>query len=135
MSDDNGLAERDQRITELTREIAVSRVSRETGVLPELLVNGQTVEEIERIAADALAWKLEGQPVKPPTAAVSASVVTSADRIAMPHQITTTDELRRMSPAERMRAYREGRLTHLGANPPQPRRIGLSGAPTNRVPR
>jgi hypothetical protein len=51
----------------------------------------------------------------------------------MPHQVTTQDELRRLSPAERMRAYREGRLIHLGAGPPQPRRIGLSGAPTTQA--
>ena len=36
----------------------------------------------------------------------------------------------RLSPAQRMQALREGRLIHLGANPAQPRRIGLSGAPT-----
>jgi len=49
-----------------------------------------------------------------------------------PGHLTTQDELRRLSQAERMRAWREGRLMHLG-RPPQPRRIGLTGAPTTQA--
>jgi len=74
------------------------------------LANGQTVEEIERIAADALAWKLAAQPVKPPTAAVSASVVTSADNFntGVPRQVQTFDELSRMSPGRSWTATEPG---------------------------
>ncbi len=122
-------AERDR----LQAEVARLRVARDTGVPPELLGNGKTTEEIERIATDALGWRAESTPSRPATAAVPASTVTSAGRIEMPHQVTTQDELRRLAPAERMRAYREGRLIHLGAGPPRPRRIGLSGAPTTQA--
>lgn len=121
MSDDDVLAAADRRIAELEREIAISRVRRETGFSPELLGNGRTAEEIEQIATDALGWRAAAAPppTSPPTSALPASIVTSADRIEMPHRITTHDELRRFPPAERMRAYREGRLMHLGAYPPQ----------------
>ena len=132
----DALADRDSHIAELQRQIAIDRTSRETGVPPDLLGTGRTAEEIERIAADALAWKAAAappEPSRPLTAAVPASVVTSADRIELPGQVTTRDQLSRMSPAERMRAWREGRLVNLGANPPGPRRIGLSGAPTDQT--
>jgi hypothetical protein len=125
--------ERDRQIAYLEAEVARLRVSRETGVPVGLLANGQTAEEIDRIASDALCWRGELAPSRPATAAVPASTVTSGGRIEMPHQVATQDELRRLSPAERMRAYREGRLIQLGAGPPQPRQIGLSGAPTTRT--
>jgi hypothetical protein len=128
------LADQEQRIEALERQIAIERTSRITGVPPDLLGNGTTAEEIERIAADLLGWRAAAAASRPQTAAVSASVVTSGDRIEMPHQLTTHDELRRLSPAERMRALREGRLIHLGANPPPPRRIGISGSPTQQAP-
>jgi hypothetical protein len=133
MSENTGpLADRDEQIAALERQIAIDRTSREYGLPPELLGSGQTAEDIERIAADLLAWKAATTPQppsRPTTSAVLASRVTSADRIEMPGQVQTLDELRRLSPGERMRAYREGRLAHLGANPPGPRRIGVSGSP------
>ncbi len=103
-----------------------------TGV-PLWMLTGESPNDIWQSARTAVEWKEATGPQlpsRPPTAALPASVVTSADRVEMPHQVTTQDELRRLSPAQRMQAYREGRLMHLGANPPQPRRIGLSGAPT-----
>ncbi len=129
------LAEKDRQIAQLEAEVVRSQVSRETGVPIGLLANGQTAEEIERIATDALAWRAEAAPPlsRPATAALPASLITSADRVEMPHQVTTHDELKRLNPAQRMQAYREGRLMHLGANAPQPRRIGLSGAPTTQA--
>jgi hypothetical protein len=111
-------------------------VAEMTNVPAALLANGDTTEQIWDLARSATEWKAAAQPPRPATAAVSASVVTSADTFqsGSAPQIQTHSELQRLSPAERMRAYREGRLSALGANPGQPRRIGLSGAPTNRVP-
>jgi hypothetical protein len=133
MSDNTGpLADGDEQIAALERQIAIDRTSRETGIPPSLLGTGQTAEGIERIAADLLAWKAAATPEppsRPTTSAVRASVVTSSDRIEMPRQVQTLDELRRMSPGDQMRAYRAGLLSHLGANPPGPRRIGISGSP------
>lgn len=130
------LAARDDQIAALQREVNINRVSRLTGVPPEFL-SGTTEDELFTSAQNALEWQAEREEAisqsMPQTAAVPASVVTSADRIEMPHQVTTQDELRRLTPAQRMQAYREGRLIHLGANPPGPRRIGLSGAPTDQV--
>ncbi len=110
-------------------------VAEVTGV-PVGMLTGETPQEVWQSARTAADWKQATgpqPPSRPPTAAVPASLVTSADRVEMPHQVTTQDELRRLSPAQRMQAYREGRLIHLGANPPQPRRIGLSGAPTQQA--
>ena len=133
MSENTGpLANRDEQIAALERQIAIDRTSREYGLPPELLGSGQTAEDIERIAADLLAWKAAATPQppsRPTTSAVPASVVTASDRIEMPRQIQTLDELRRMTPAARMQAYRAGLLSSLGANPPGPRRIGVSGSP------
>jgi hypothetical protein len=125
MSDESAetLADKERQIAELEAEIARSQVSRETGVPIGLLANGQTAEEIERIATDALCWRAESPPSRPPTAAVPASTVTSADRIAMATgQVTSRDQLAQMSPAQRMQAWREGRLQQIGVSQPPPPR-------------
>ncbi len=116
-------------MAQLEGELLRERIGHETGVLPSMLTG--TTEAAIRAAADvALAWRAEGQqPPRPATAAVSASTVSAADRIELPGQVTTRDQLSRMSPAERMRAYREGRLIHLGAGPPQPRSIEIERSP------
>jgi hypothetical protein len=124
MTDDtDSLAEKQRQIQELEAEICRSRVSREVGVPIGLLANGHTPEEIERIATDALSWRAESTPSRPSTAAVPASTVTSADRIAMATgQVTSRDQLAQMSPAQRMQAWREGRLQQIGVSQPPPPR-------------
>jgi hypothetical protein len=65
------LADKQQQIDELQRQIAIDRTSRVTGVPPGLLANGKTAEQIEQIAASAIAWKAEAPAAPtPPTAAV-----------------------------------------------------------------
>jgi hypothetical protein len=120
------LAAKDEQIAALERQVAIQRACRETGLPAEVLAGAATAEEVERIATDALAWRVATSPpeaTNPPTAAVSASVVTSADRIGMATgQIRSRDQLAQLPPAERLRAWREGRLASLGvAQPPRPR--------------
>ena len=132
MTDEDLAAEKDRRIGQLEAENLRLRLSAETGVPAALLSDASTEADIRTSANAALAWKAATAappPSRPITSAVPASVVTSADRIAMPHQVTTHDELRRLTPEQRMQAYRDGRLMHRGANPPGPRRIGISGSP------
>ncbi len=43
----------------MERQIAIDRTNCLTGVPPGLLGTGQIADEIERIAADALAWRAE----------------------------------------------------------------------------
>jgi hypothetical protein len=135
MSDEAGdlLADREAQIVRLQHEIDANRVSRISGVPIEFL-SGATESELFTSAQAALAWKAEGaEPDSPPaprTSAVPASTITSADRIAMSAgQITSRDALARLSPQERLRAWRDGRLQQLGVNPPGPTRIGISGSP------
>ncbi len=116
------LAARNAEIAALEREIAMHRVSRLSGVPPEF-ISGATEEELLNSAQDALEWKTEGEaaisPSRPPTAAVPASIVTSATRIEGPKQITL-GEFSRLSPQERMQAVRAGLLMNEGVAPPQP---------------
>jgi predicted component of type VI protein secretion system len=132
MTADDDLSDRDQRIAALEHDIHLNRASRLSGV-PVQFLTGTSEAEVLASTQAAIEWKAaaaQSIPPGPKTSAVLASTVTSADRIEMPSQVSTRDQLSRMSPAERMRAYREGRLVNLGAYPPQPRRIGISGAPT-----
>lgn len=118
MDDDN----KDAQIAALNRQIAIEGTVHETGVPAELLANATDADDMARIAAEALAWRAAAAPSRPPTAAVPVSTVTSADRIAMAAgQVTTRDQLAQVSPAERMRAWREGRLTQIGVGQPPPR--------------
>ena len=113
-----------------------------TGV-PVGMLAGETPQEVWQAARTAVEWKQATgpqPPSRPATAAVAASTVAYGSsgspldgRIIGPQQITTRDQLSRLSPAERMAAYREGRLSSLGAYPPGPRRIGLSGPPMTRT--
>lgn len=107
---------------ELARENAMlketaarEKVARTTGVPPELIV-GTTEEEMQASAKVAAEWR---GPVKPAvqSSAAPASSVTSTDKVEGPKQITSRDELARMAPADRMQAFRDGRLKDLGAVP------------------
>jgi hypothetical protein len=121
MTDEDLAAEKDRRIGQLEAENLRLRLSGETGVPASLLGDASTEADIRAAANAALAWKAATAappPSRPQTAALPASVVTSADRVEMPRQVQTLGELRRLPPAERMPAYREGRLMHLGANRP-----------------
>ena len=116
------LAEKDRELAQLRAERDRERIARETGVPPELLV-GNTEAEMREAAAVALEWNNQQAAAKgKPTAAVPASTVTSDGRVETPGQITSRDQLARMSPAERMQAMREGRLTSLGFAPPKTQR-------------
>jgi hypothetical protein len=93
-----------------------SDVARETGVDPED-IHGSTEEEMR---ASAERWtqrfnqrldealKAKNVPAAPP-----ASTVTSDGKITGPEQITSKDQLAKLSPADRMKAYRDGRLDGL----------------------
>lgn len=120
------LAAKDAQIAALERQVAFQRIERQTGVPASFYADANTPEEAERIATDALLWRATNappEPTGPPTAAVSASVVTSSDRIQMAAgQVTSRDQLARLPPAERMRAWREGRLQQIGVNQPPPPR-------------
>lgn len=110
-------AAKDRRIAELEQKATRETVARETGVPPRFLVGDNEAEMRE--AAEEFK-KVAGTPATQPTSsAVPASVVTSTDKVEGPKQITSRDELAKMSPAETMKAYREGRLTQLGAAPGQ----------------
>ena len=93
-----------------------SDVARETGVDPED-IHGSTEDEMR---ASAERWKQrfdqrleEAMKAKSIPAAPPASTVTSNGKIAGPEQITSREELSKLSPSERMKAYQEGRLNSL----------------------
>lgn len=125
---------------ELERQVAIERTSRETGVPAGVLAAAATAADVDAIAAGALLWKAQapqGVPPPPRTAAVSASMVTSADsfRAGTPPQVTSAHTLKGKSAKEIMDLYRSGSLADLGAAAPRPQRIGLSGAPTDQTAR
>lgn len=108
-------AAKDAEILELRQGRDRERVARETGVPPRFLV-GKDEAEMRESAEEF--QKVTGvTPSTPTSSAVPASVVTSTDKVEGPTQITSRDELAKMSPAERMTAYREGRLSGMGAAP------------------
>lgn len=93
-----------------------SDVARTTGVEPDF-ISGSSMEEMQASAQRYLdsvnarieaAMKAKNIPVAPP-----ASTVTSDGKIAGPDQITSREELAKLSPAERAKAYEEGRLDTL----------------------
>lgn len=104
-------AAKDARITELETEGTRKDIARETGVPVELIVGS---DEAAMRAAATVAQNWRGNPS---TSAAPSGVVTSPDKIEGPKQITSRDELAAMSPADRMVAYRDGRLKNLGAIP------------------
>jgi hypothetical protein len=117
-------AEKDRRIGQLEAENLRLRLSAEIGVPASLLGDASTEAGIRAAADAALAWKAATAalpPSRPQTSALPASTVTSGDRIAMAAgQVTSRDQLARLSPAERLRAWREDRLTTLGVAQPPP---------------
>jgi hypothetical protein len=82
------------------------------------MLAGDTEEEMRAAAQAALEWYEANRPTNPPTSAVSASIVTAADRIELPGQMMSRDALARMLPSERMTAARQGRLMQLGVGIP-----------------
>lgn len=98
---------------QLLGEVARLQVSKTTGVPPELLINGSTVEECEQIAAKALDWKGDAPQAPEPTAAVHYGV----------SQIPR-DTLALLSPEQILQAHRQGRLESIGAPAPGPRNNG-----------
>lgn len=91
-------------------------VARTTGVDPED-IKGSTVDEMQASAERYLerlqarieaAIKAKDVPAAPPAASVQGD-----GKIAGPEQITSRDELAKLSPAERMSAYKDGRLNQL----------------------
>ncbi len=93
-----------------------AEVARTTGVDPED-IKGSTTEAMQASAERYLerfnarleaALKSKNVPAAPP-----ASTVTSNDPIGGPQQITSREELAKLTPAEQMTAYKDGRLNTL----------------------
>lgn len=103
-------------------------VAAETGVPVVALGNATSLEGVWAAARAALDWKAAGQPRPPATAAVPASTVsgapTQADRFearaAYESSQLTRDQLRQMSPADRLAAARAGRLEKYCGVPAMP---------------
>lgn len=124
------IQQRDARITQLELEARREKIARETGVLPDFL-GGGTEEDMREAAKRALEWRgVQAPPEspKPPTAAVPASTVTSADSIGhAPNgmQQLTREQFVALDPAERMAAVRAGQCASLGiGKPKEQRRLG-----------
>lgn len=105
--------------TKSERARALSEVARTEGVDPDF-IHGDTEDEMRasaqrhRAAVEAaVAAALEDKPAKPTTSAAPASTVTSADKIAGPAQITSRDDLKKMTPQQILAADKEGRLDTL----------------------
>jgi hypothetical protein len=104
-----------------------AQIEQQTGI-PAAILGGDTKEEILRTAELAAEWKASFQPPPPATAAVPAAVVSHASsgspldgRIVGPPQVLSRSELAAMTPADRMAAWRSGRLaTMLGGASPYP---------------
>lgn len=93
----------------LLGEVARLRVSKLTSVPVSMLAQGSTVEEIEQLAAEALAWQAESQAQQhPATAAVPAYQVGQYSHQNLAH--LGADGI--------MDAYRQGRLERIGGKPP-----------------
>lgn len=105
------------RIKELETRDLRNTVAKDVGVEVDD-VHGATEDEM-RESAERFKAKVEAaveqalkDKVRTPAAA-PASTVTSSEKIAGPTQVKTRDELAKMNPRERMKAYREGRLKEL----------------------
>jgi hypothetical protein len=103
-----------QDVEDERTERAREQIAHTTNV-PVGQIQGKTVEEMQASAQDALAW-VNGllQQANVP-AAVPASVVNSpaGPNDGGPAQIESRDELAKLSPPERMKAFREGRCDKL----------------------
>ena len=100
-------AAKDAELKALRAEVASAK-----GV-PLKFVIGQTREEMEAIADDAIEWR--GSASKPDPAAPPASGAgKQGDRIASKgEQIVSSDQLKNMKPSEILQARKDGRLDHL----------------------
>lgn len=109
-------------LTKLRAEIESERteriraeVARLKGVDPED-IKGSTEDEMnasaDRYLARFQARLEEALKAKTPSAP-PASTVTANGKIAGPEQITSRDELAKMSPSDRLKAYQDGRLDGL----------------------
>jgi hypothetical protein len=92
-----------------------SEVARTEDVDPDIII-GSTEEQMRESALRfkaqveaAIEKAMKGRA----SAAAPASEVTSNGKVAGPGQITSQDELKSMSPADRMAAYKDGRLDGL----------------------
>lgn len=101
--------------SERTERLRVD-VARTTGVDPKF-IHGSTEDAMRESAEDYLAdinkriedaLKAKNVPAAPP-----ASTVTANDPISGPQQITSHEELKKLSPSERVKAYKDGRLDSL----------------------
>lgn len=106
------------------------KIARETGVLPMFLGDG-TEDEMRSMAQQAIEWRgaaAQQAPPPPQTAAVSASSVSSADKMgAAPNGIQqlTKEQFIALPDAERMKAVDAGQCTNIGIGPRQhQRRMG-----------
>lgn len=118
-SDFDPRAEIDKIRAELTSERTErlrTEVARTTGVDPDD-IKGNTEEEMR---ASAERWQQrfnarleEAMKSKTAPAAAPAAEVTTDAKVTGPKQITTHDELKSLSPADRMAAYKDGRLDEL----------------------
>lgn len=110
---------RGELVSERTARLR-SDVARETGVDPED-IHGSTEEEMrasaERFQAKVQARIEEALKAKVPPAP-PASTVTASDKIAGPEQITSREQLQKMTPKEIEAAHKEGRLDFLLGNKP-----------------
>lgn len=93
-----------------------SDIAREKGVDPRYVV-GASADEM-KAAADAYLTDVQARidaALKRSTAPVTetTSTVKAGDRVEGPKQITTEAELKKLSPAEQMAAYKDGRLDKL----------------------
>lgn len=133
MSDDDdtgevtGEVDKDARITELERQLAVERASFETGVPAEILAAAATPEDALRIATDALLWQADSAPPPPPaTGAVPVDWANGVGTLGASDRMNpryagpqTREALSRMSPAEILSAWRSGHLSQIGVGAPQ----------------
>lgn len=90
----------------LAAECARLRVERDTGVPAKLLTEATTEESARALASSLLAWK--GPPPQP-----------QSSGLFYPVTQYRRDDLQYLSADEISQAYREGRLTQIGAPAPQ----------------
>lgn len=109
---DEAEAEKQRRMEELDRQIAIRETALAMGVLPKFLQQAFTAEEIEQHARDALAWKAaagSAPAVPPQTAAAPAYPVSQMSRATLQH----------LSEDQVLAAWRTGRLEQIGAPMPE----------------
>jgi hypothetical protein len=102
-------------LAELDRQIMIRNIAATTGVLPGMLQNAKTAEEMAQHAAAAMAWRADVGSASPSTASATYSLsVGQVSCNVLPH----------LSPAAQLEAWRQGRLEGIGAPAPPPCRNG-----------